>query len=272
MLSALAGPNLTARPVWRRIAAPEMLPSGHPLTQGSEPDQGRRSPSNGIAAMQRPNASSAFCAPSSVKVRDDPTRDVTSSWRPLANRRMNGSIVVLGVPPGATTRIWQVVSVWARAVKPRFPSVWNVIDSPDASQVIVISRNIIFARPAPHSLSAKADSPRDVDGLLASTQSLSRSVNVEPATNLLPAALGARGYISRPGGGSWPCERHAGKQDPLGHCMTISTRRFCGSRTPAPVGTSRWVWPNPRMVMAAGGTPSRTSSPATACARRTERP
>jgi hypothetical protein len=32
----------------------------------------------------------------------------------------------------------------------------------------------------------------------------------------------------------------------------ISTRLFCGSRTPAPIGTSRWVWPKPRMAMARG--------------------
>ena len=56
------------------------------------------------------------------------------------------------------------------------------------------------------------------------------------------------------------------------YCRTISTRRFCGSRTLGPVGTSRSVWPKPWMEMALAGTPSRTSSPATACARRSERP
>jgi hypothetical protein len=57
-----------------------------------------------------------------------------------------------------------------------------------------------------------------------------------------------------------------------GYRRIISTRRFCGSRTPGPVGTSRSVCPKPRMEMALAGTPSRTSSPATACARRSERP
>jgi hypothetical protein len=54
--------------------------------------------------------------------------------------------------------------------------------------------------------------------------------------------------------------------------MMISTRRFCASRTPAPVGTSRLVSPSPWALMALCGTPSRTSSAATARARRSERP
>ena len=54
--------------------------------------------------------------------------------------------------------------------------------------------------------------------------------------------------------------------------MTISTRRFCGSRTPGPVGTSKCVSPKPWMVMAFFGTPSLTSSACTAWARRTDRP
>jgi len=54
--------------------------------------------------------------------------------------------------------------------------------------------------------------------------------------------------------------------------MMISTRRFCGSRTPGPVGTSRCVSPNPWMLIACRGTPSFTSSAATAWARRTDRP
>jgi hypothetical protein len=48
------------------------------------------------------------------------------------------------------------------------------------------------------------------------------------------------------------------------YLMMISTRRFCGSRTPGPVGTSRWVSPKPWIVMALFGTPSFTSSAATA--------
>src|SRR5580700_10106915 len=54
--------------------------------------------------------------------------------------------------------------------------------------------------------------------------------------------------------------------------MMISTRRFCGSRTPGPVGTSRWVSPKPWMAIAPFGTPSLTSSAATAWARRIDRP
>ena len=54
--------------------------------------------------------------------------------------------------------------------------------------------------------------------------------------------------------------------------MMISTRRFWGSRTPGPVATSRCVSPKPWMLMAPCGTPSRTSSPATAWARLTDSP
>jgi hypothetical protein len=54
--------------------------------------------------------------------------------------------------------------------------------------------------------------------------------------------------------------------------MIISTRLFCRSRTPGPVGTSRCVSPNPWIVMAFGGTPSLTNSACTAVARRTDRP
>ena len=39
-------------------------------------------------------------------------------------------------------------------------------------------------------------------------------------------------------------------QTPSSYLMMISTRRFCGSRTPGPVGTSRCVSPKPWMVMA----------------------
>src|SRR6266853_1285163 len=38
--------------------------------------------------------------------------------------------------------------------------------------------------------------------------------------------------------------------------MTISTRRFCGSRTLSPVGTSSWLSPLPMTVIAWAGTPS----------------
>ena len=54
--------------------------------------------------------------------------------------------------------------------------------------------------------------------------------------------------------------------------MMISTRRFCGSRTFGPVGTSRCVSPKPWMEIAFFGTPSRTSYAATASARRIDRP
>ena len=40
-------------------------------------------------------------------------------------------------------------------------------------------------------------------------------------------------------------------QSRLAQRMMISTRRFCGSRTPAPVGTSKCVSPNPWMPIAA---------------------
>ena len=51
---------------------------------------------------------------------------------------------------------------------------------------------------------------------------------------------------------------------------TISTRRFCGSRTPSAVGTSRPFSPTPMTVMAVAGTPSRTSASLTALARRSD--
>jgi hypothetical protein len=53
--------------------------------------------------------------------------------------------------------------------------------------------------------------------------------------------------------------------------MMISTRLFCGSRTPAPVGTNKLVSPSPWTLIAFCGTPLRTSSAATARARRSER-
>ena len=51
---------------------------------------------------------------------------------------------------------------------------------------------------------------------------------------------------------------------------TISTRRFCGSRTLSPVGTSSWLSPLPMTVIAWAGTPSRTSASLTALARRSD--
>ena len=61
-------------------------------------------------------------------------------------------------------------------------------------------------------------------------------------------------------------------QTPSIYLMMISTRRFCGSRTPGPVGTSRCVSPKPWMVIALSGTPSLTNSASTALARRIDRP
>jgi hypothetical protein len=51
---------------------------------------------------------------------------------------------------------------------------------------------------------------------------------------------------------------------------TISTRRFCGSRTPSAVGT-RWSFlPRPLTTMLCRGTPNRTRALATLFARRSE--
>ena len=52
--------------------------------------------------------------------------------------------------------------------------------------------------------------------------------------------------------------------------MTISTRRFCGSRTPSPVCTSRPCSPRPTTLIACAGTPSRTKASFTALARRSD--
>ena len=51
---------------------------------------------------------------------------------------------------------------------------------------------------------------------------------------------------------------------------TISTRRFCGSRTPSGVGTRRSFLPRPLTTMSLRGTPRRSSAAATALARRSE--
>jgi hypothetical protein len=54
------------------------------------------------------------------------------------------------------------------------------------------------------------------------------------------------------------------------YCSTISTRRFCGSRTPSGVGTSRPPLPTPTTAMAVAGTPFCTSASLTALARRSD--
>jgi hypothetical protein len=56
--------------------------------------------------------------------------------------------------------------------------------------------------------------------------------------------------------------------------MMTSMRRFCGSRTPGPVGTRRTVSPNALRAISAFATPSRTSSAAALCSQRVaaERP
>ena len=56
----------------------------------------------------------------------------------------------------------------------------------------------------------------------------------------------------------------------VAYWMTISTRRFCGSRTPSAVGTSRPCSPRPMTVIAGAGTPSRTNASLTALARRSD--
>ena len=54
------------------------------------------------------------------------------------------------------------------------------------------------------------------------------------------------------------------------YCTTISTRRFCGSRTPSPVCTRRPCSPRPTTLIACAGTPSRTRASLTALARRSD--
>src|SRR5258708_38872716 len=51
---------------------------------------------------------------------------------------------------------------------------------------------------------------------------------------------------------------------------TISTRRFCGSRTPPGVGTRRPFSPMPTTEIAVAGTPSRTKASLTEFARRSD--
>ena len=57
---------------------------------------------------------------------------------------------------------------------------------------------------------------------------------------------------------------------PSAYWMTISTRRFCGSRTPSAVWTSRPCSPRPITAIACAGTPSRTRASFTAFARRSD--
>ena len=52
--------------------------------------------------------------------------------------------------------------------------------------------------------------------------------------------------------------------------ITISTRRFCGSRTPSAVCTRRPCSPRPITAIAVAGTPSRTSASLTVFARRSD--
>src|SRR6185437_3840998 len=65
--------------------------------------------------------------------------------------------------------------------------------------------------------------------------------------------------------GRWPL-------DPLGseYHIEISTRRFCGSRTPSAVGTRGFSLPCQLSSIAEAGTPSRTSAALTVSARRFE--
>ena len=56
----------------------------------------------------------------------------------------------------------------------------------------------------------------------------------------------------------------------IAYWMTISTRRFCGSRTPSAVWTRRPASPRPITVIACAGTPSRTRASFTALARRSD--
>ena len=51
---------------------------------------------------------------------------------------------------------------------------------------------------------------------------------------------------------------------------TISTRRFCGSRTPGAVGTRGSFMPRPVTTISLRGTPSPSRADATALARRSE--
>ena len=51
---------------------------------------------------------------------------------------------------------------------------------------------------------------------------------------------------------------------------TISTRRFCGSRTPSAVGTRGSFMPRPATTMSLRGMPNRSRATATALARRSD--
>ena len=58
--------------------------------------------------------------------------------------------------------------------------------------------------------------------------------------------------------------------DSLGYGETISTRRFCGSRTPLAVGTRLSFSPRPLTIIWFCGTPSAAIALATLLARRSE--
>ena len=75
--------------------------------------------------------------------------------------------------------------------------------------------------------------------------------------------------------GGWTSGRGGVGRDRPAHAlppqfMTISTRRFCGSRTPSAVGTSGSDSPTPRSTIRLSATPSVTSSRRTASPRRTD--
>ena len=116
-------------------------------------------------------------------------------------------------------------------------------------------------RPASRCRSDSVRTTRSASEFIASSQ----VEQFSDRTDSIPAGAAGKGFPRDAAYRWWTKKKGHPKAPRFPHheveiyLMTISTRRFCGSRTPAPVGTSGWVSPKPWMVMALFGTPSFTS-------------
>lgn len=90
---------------------------------------------------------------------------------------------MLGVLAGGTTRRLCTVSVSAWAVIFGLLSIWNVTDTLEASQMIVVSLNILFALPPTDSVSTRAVSLLNRSRVLPGTQFMLVAADTKPATD-----------------------------------------------------------------------------------------
>jgi hypothetical protein len=92
--------------------------------------------------------------------------------------------------------------------------------------------------------------------------------DVEQAARLCRLWL-RRGVAATCGAGSGS-GTGAGSGGGGGASSAISTRRFCSSGTPSPVGTAGSASPTAMPLIALAGTPCATSASLTACSRRSD--